>query len=143
MEPEINIRSATPDDLAAVLALEPRPDRAASLEAAIASGRCLIALTGEDLAGFAIEGTFFGYPFLELLVVREAHRREGIGSALVEAWERTTSSDRVFTSTNRSNVAMQSLAEKAGYSRSGVLEGLDEGDPEIVYVKRLAYEANP
>lgn len=137
MEPDIIIRSATPDDLVAALALDPHPDRAASLEEAISSGRCLIALASEDLAGFAIRGTFFGYPFLELLVVREAHRREGIGSALVDAWERATSTDRVFTSTNRSNVAMQRLAEKAGYSRSGVLEGLDEGDPEIVYVKRL------
>ena len=32
---------------------------------------------------------------------------------------------------------MQSLLSKFGYVLSGVIHNLDEGDPEIVYLKRL------
>jgi hypothetical protein len=39
----------------------------------------------------------------------------------------------MFTSTNASNVAMRSLLEAEGWSFSGQLDGLDEGDPELVF----------
>ena len=44
---------------------------------------------------------------------------------------------KLFTSTNASNVSMQRLCESLGYVRSGVINNLDEDDPEIVYFKRL------
>lgn len=42
-------------------------------------------------------------------------------------------SQRMFTSTNQSNLKMQSLLAKLGYEPSGVIHNLDEGDPELVY----------
>ncbi len=45
--------------------------------------------------------------------------------------------DKLFTSTNQSNRPMQKLLEKLGYQPSGYIENLDEGDPELVYFKRL------
>jgi hypothetical protein len=42
-----------------------------------------------------------------------------------------------FTSTNLSNIPMQSLLAKMGYLLSGVIHHLDEDDPELVYVKYL------
>jgi hypothetical protein len=40
---------------------------------------------------------------------------------------------RVFTSTNQSNEAMQALLMSGGWVLSGILVGLDEGDPERVF----------
>ena len=44
---------------------------------------------------------------------------------------------KLFTSTNLSNLRMQSLLAKLDYELSGVIHNLDEGDPEIVYFKRV------
>jgi hypothetical protein len=34
---------------------------------------------------------------------------------------------------------MRRLCEKKGFSRSGYVENLDEGDPAIVYFKRVSH----
>jgi hypothetical protein len=39
----------------------------------------------------------------------------------------------MFTSTNESNTPMRELLRSEGWSPSGVLAGLDEGDPEHVF----------
>ena len=44
---------------------------------------------------------------------------------------------KLFTSTNQSNAAMHAFCAAAGFVRSGVIENLDDGDPEIVYFKAL------
>jgi hypothetical protein len=44
---------------------------------------------------------------------------------------------KLFTTTNLSNLPMQSLLAKLGYKLSGVIDDLDLGDPELVYVKYL------
>ncbi len=44
-------------------------------------------------------------------------------------------------STNLSNLPMQSLLAKLGYTLSGVIHHLDEDDPELVYVKCLKQNA--
>ncbi len=46
---------------------------------------------------------------------------------------RTASTSRVFISTNESNTPMRELLRSEGWSPSGVLTGLDEGDPEHVF----------
>jgi len=43
------------------------------------------------------------------------------------------STSRVFVSTNESNAPMRELLRHAGRTASGVLTGLDEGDPEHVF----------
>ena len=43
--------------------------------------------------------------------------------------------EKLFTSTNQSNGAAQRLFTSAGFVHSGRIEHLDEGDPELVYVK--------
>jgi len=90
--------------------------------------------TAESLAS-ASPAAFFGYDFLQLLRVAPNYRRRGIGTALVKAWEESSHTPKLFTSTNESNVAMQRLCEQLGYVRSGVIGHLDEGDPEVVYFK--------
>jgi hypothetical protein len=43
------------------------------------------------------------------------------------------STPRVFVSTNESNTPMRDLLHAEGWTSSGVLTGLDEGDPEHVF----------
>ena len=87
-----------------------------------------------------MRGTFFGHDFLELLVVTAEHRRQGVGAALVEAFVARARAAKVFTSTNASNAPMRALCERLGFVEAGTIDHLDEGDPEVVYV-RLASDA--
>ncbi len=40
---------------------------------------------------------------------------------------------KLFTSTNASNIAMQRLLVASGFIDSGIVHGLDDGDPELIY----------
>jgi ribosomal protein S18 acetylase RimI-like enzyme len=96
-----------------------------------------IAQVDGDPAAFAeVKPDFFGYPFVELLVVSEAYRRRGIGLALMEYLYENCKADRLFTSTNESNTPMRKLLDKAGFTQCGYCNALDEGDPELFYVRR-------
>ena len=90
------------------------------------------------LVGFAIANdSFFAQYFLVLVVVHEDHRRRGVASALIRAVEARSPTPKLFTSTNQSNTAMQAVCESLGFVRSGIIENLDEGDPEVIYFKRI------
>jgi GNAT superfamily N-acetyltransferase len=72
-----------------------------------------------------------------MLFVAEGARRQGLGEHLLAGLEdRGLGLGEVWTSTNRSNRAMRMLLKKRGFRQSGRVTGLDEGDPEIFYVKR-------
>lgn len=131
----IAVRPAQKVDVAAVLEIDHVVERAGEVKRAVEEARCLVAEIGGELVGFCVRGRFFGFDFLELLIVDVAHRRQGVGTVLIEEWERTAETPKLFTSTNVSNVPMQRLCESLGYVRSGFIDNLDEGDPEIVYFK--------
>ncbi|MDQ2305679.1 GNAT family N-acetyltransferase, partial [Pseudomonas aeruginosa] len=65
-------------------------------------------------------------------------RRRGIASALLRQARDDCRGDRLFTSCNRSNLPMRRLLEREGFQPSGVIDNLDEGDPELVFVRFLA-----
>jgi hypothetical protein len=90
-----------------------------------------------EIDGFVITNTrsFFGRDFVKLLVVSSAHRRSGIGHALLVAASATATTETIFASTNESNVAMRALFEREHWALSGVLTGIDEGDPELVFYR--------
>jgi ribosomal protein S18 acetylase RimI-like enzyme len=79
--------------------------------------------------------SFFGRDFVDLLAVDVTSRRQGVASALLESAVHSSSSDRIFTSTNRSNAPMVELLEKSGWVFSGELNGIDVGDPELVFYR--------
>lgn len=60
-----------------------------------------------------------------------------MATVLLRRIEEECATGKLFTSTNASNRAMQSFCQVRGFVRSGYIENLDEGDPEIVYFKRL------
>lgn len=98
----------------------------------------LVALVDGQVAGYAeMAPSFFQRQFISLLSVRPEHRRQGVATALMKAVEAGCKGGKLFTSTNLSNQPMQSLLAKMEYRLCGVVEELDEGDPELVFVKRL------
>lgn len=84
-----------------------------------------------------LDRSFFTQPFVSLLIVAESQQRRGIGAELVRHIESISPEGKLFTSTNESNAPMHRLCEKLGFAPSGVIENLDDGDPEIVYFKRV------
>lgn len=142
----IHVERATEEDINEMCQMDrlviSSDERFGKIAHAVGHRQALIAKSGWDKVGFAIVNrNFFDHTFVELVIVHPDHRRQGVGSALMAYAEKTCPADRLFTSTNQSNTIMQSLLDQRGYSRSGTIENLDEGDPEWVYVKFLRNEA--
>jgi GNAT superfamily N-acetyltransferase len=78
---------------------------------------------------------FFGHTFLAYLAVEPPYRRHTFAGMLLEEAEHRAVTDRVFSSTNVSNIAMQAVFNHYGWRRCGQIDELDPGDPELVYMK--------
>ncbi|MEI5908001.1 GNAT family N-acetyltransferase [Bacillus spongiae] len=103
---------------------------------AIDEKRCLIVKEMNDIVGFLIYDThFFECSFISLIIVSPSKRRKGYASQLIDYMMSHSPTTKVFSSTNRSNERMKLVFEKKGFSQSGIIENLDEGDPEIIYYK--------
>jgi ribosomal protein S18 acetylase RimI-like enzyme len=112
--------------------------RRPTIARAFAEGRVSVARVDDVVRGFVITDTsFFDQGFIRILMVHPEYRRRGLATALMRAAELDCETDKLFTSTNQSNLAMQQLCDRMGYQRSGIVENLDEGDPELIYIKRL------
>lgn len=137
------IRIATNADVDTILAfdllVQAELKRQAFIRHAIEQGYCtVVEADGQAVAYLIMERNFFGLPFIELIYVHTDYRKHGFASALMLHIEATCESEKLFTSTNLSNLRMQRLLEKLGYTISGVVHNLDEGDPEVFYFKRPA-----
>jgi len=146
------IRPAVPEDLPALVDIDREvrhaPDQPAHaaewlepnattyLSGWVAAGECYVASVGGALAGYGVlHYHFFHSGFIDLVIVRAAHRRKGIGRALVRYLADLCTSEKVWISTNLTNTRMQALLASEGFAMCGFIEGLDEGDPELVYSK--------
>ncbi len=69
------------------------------------------------------------------IVVASPHRRRGVGLRLLREAEAQCTSRKLFTSANASNEGAQALFRRAGFVRSGIIENLDPGDPEVIYFR--------
>lgn len=106
----------------------------------VMAGNCFVAVEDETVIGYGVLNyTFFYNGCIDMLYVDSDHRRKGVGGALLRHLELLCKTPKLFTSTNLSNLPMQSLLAKLDYILSGVIHNLDEGDPEIVYFKRLTF----
>ena len=109
---------------------------------AIASRSCFVGLVDGRVVGYGVlEYTFFENGFISMLYVHSKFRRRGVGSALVRHMEQACKTEKLFTSTNRSNTRMLALLKKLKYRSSGTIKNLHETDPELVYFKRLQRQA--
>ena len=108
------------------------------IQRSVASSTCYVALYDNEVIGYGVLSyAFYDNGCIEMLYVNSNHRRRGAGTALLRHLESLCETPKLFTSTNRSNLAMRSLLVKLGYELSGEIQNLDEGDPEIVYFKPL------
>ncbi|MBT8240502.1 MAG: GNAT family N-acetyltransferase [Acidimicrobiia bacterium] len=105
------------------------------MKSAIDDGHCVVLDTDSGVVGYVImaPAAFFGRDFIALLIVDADHRRTGVGRVLLRAAVEAATTARVFTSTNESNAAMRCLLESENWRFSGRLDGLDDGDPELIY----------
>ena len=137
---EIVTRVAQAGDVAAMLACDAyaqtHPERGKAVRAAVSKGHSQVAIRNGQVAGYVLtHDDFFGHGFVSLVVVAPGQQRRGVGLRLLATAADACQTEKLFTSTNQSNGAAQRLFASAGFVRSGRIEHLDEGDPELVYVK--------
>ncbi len=105
-------------------------ERSGYISSVAARGGLSVATLDNEIRAFCCldHQYFFEQPFISLLIVDPGARRRGLGLKLLSF--NSQGRREVWTSTNRSNVAMRALLEKSGWRLCGELEGLDAGDPE-------------
>jgi GNAT superfamily N-acetyltransferase len=138
----ISIRPAVENDIEAIcsfdLIAQQEEERREFIRRAVKAGECLVAVMDEKVIGYGVLNyTFYYLGCIDRLYVHSDFRRSGAGELLIKHLESLCQTSKLFTSTNLSNLPMQLLLAKLGYVLSGVIHNLDEGDPEIVYFKRL------
>lgn len=130
-------KASAPGEIARAIAIDEdhlgSKERAAYITSVAENGGLSVAaLRGEIRAFCCLDHRyFFGRPFISLLIVSCDARRLGLGAGLLS--HNASTYKQVWTSTNRSNVAMRKLLEKAGWLYCGEVSGLDKGDPEQFY----------
>jgi GNAT superfamily N-acetyltransferase len=108
------------------------------VQSAVDRNECLVAVNDGILVGYGVMNyAFFDRGFVLRVYVDAAQRRRGVGSRLFDEFESRCRSSRIFTSANLSNLSMQGFLASRGYVLSGMIQDLDEGDPEMFYSKRL------
>jgi GNAT superfamily N-acetyltransferase len=136
---QVAIRPAWVADLANLRRIDPslaEAERARTAAHLLNLGRSWVAEDHGLPVGYALTSlSFFSRPLVEMLLVAETHRRNGVGLALIERCEAAHQDDRLFVTTNLSNAPMQGLLARAGFQGSGIIYNLDVDDPELVYVK--------
>lgn len=140
----ISLRNATIKDKALVVNFDYMLDKVEHVElnreekitTAILDKQCFIILANSIAVGFIIfDYRFFGKGWIELIVIEERYRGKGIGVEAMKLICKQSKMNKVFTSTNSSNIQMQKALNASGFSFAGELNGLDEGDPELFYYK--------
>lgn len=103
---------------------------------AIEEERSILVKKGNSIVGFLIYEThFFECSFLSLIIVKPTERRKGYATSLIDYFITISPTKKIFSSTNQSNDRMQEVFKANGFIQSGLVENLDEGDPEIIYFK--------
>ena len=135
------IRLASAADVDALIAIDHVATHSADRREAIAEwtalGQCHLAERDGAVAGYAaLTRSFFRSPFIEMLMVGAASRRQGIGRALIEHCITQVPTDqKLWTSTNESNTPMRNLLPQLGFEQTGMFEHLDPGDPELIFLR--------
>ena len=140
----ISLRKATTKDKTLVVDFDYNLDKVEHIELkreekitkAILGEECFIILANNSAVGFVIfDYRFFDQGWIELIIIEENYRGKGIGGQAIDLICKQSKTNKVFTSTNSSNIQMQKALSKVGFSFAGKINGLDEGDPELFYFK--------
>jgi GNAT superfamily N-acetyltransferase len=133
---DVIYRRANESDIAQIIRID-HLKRNEYIHKTVNLGECHVAVLNNIIIGFAmLNYTFFGCGFIELLNIDPEYRRRGVGGALILYLFQLCETAKLFTSTNESNIPMRNLLAKIGFLRCGFIDELDEGDPELIYVKK-------
>jgi ribosomal protein S18 acetylase RimI-like enzyme len=140
--PTVLVRPAEANDVEGIVRIDPSVQddqaRRALVDSAIGRGECWVAVDNQAVVGFGVMShIFFDRGFVHLVYVDSAHRRRGAGTSLFDEFERQCRSTRIFTSANLSNLPMHAFLASRGYVLSGMVQDLDDGDPEMFFSKRI------
>lgn len=132
------IRLARLEDIASLIKLDTVAahdvERIEQIQYWVQSQSCYVLIEQNVIMAYAVlHHHFFAQAFIEMLMVDQSYRQQGLGLALIQHLQ-VISSTKLFSSTNASNTKMQRLFEKAGFKRSGYIDHLDHDDPELIYV---------
>ena len=142
----ISLRKATIKDKVLVVDFDYNLDKVEHIELrreekitkAILDEECFIILANNRAVGFVIfDYRFFDQGWIELIILDEKYRGKGIGGQAIDIICKQCKTNKVFTSTNSSNIRMQKALRKVGFSFAGKIDGLDDGDPELFYYKKI------
>jgi GNAT superfamily N-acetyltransferase len=117
--------------------------REAWVRRCVSMGEYLIATQNGDPAGFLRFSWFWGaIPYMNLIYVLPEKRRSGVGSALLESWERSMigqGANLLMTSSMSDEPEPPSWYRRRGFKESGKLTfGELQPTPEIFFVKACA-----
>lgn len=142
----ISLRKATSKDRAIVVDFDYSLDkeehiklnREEKITKAISNDECFLILADDKEVGFVIfDYRFFDQGWIELIIIDEKYRGKGLGGKTFDLICEQSKSDKVFTSTNSSNTQMQRALITADFAFAGEINGLDDGDPERFYYKKV------
>jgi len=140
---KITIRQGSIADLDPLIAMDKHaavdPRRVDLIRSTVSAGTCFVATIDDRIVGYAaMSYSFYDNGMVNVLMVQKQNRRQGVGAALLNHLIKKCNTPKLFTSTNLSNKPMQALLAAQGFTITGFIDNLDEGDPELVYFKRLA-----
>ncbi len=119
-------------------AVAPKWHRNKLLRASLKEKRAFIAFMGRIPAGFLVwTKDFYSHHFIDLVLVHPQMRRKGVAQELLKAVESICPGNKLFSSTNRNNIAMQKVFQGAGFIKSGIITHLDKGNPELIFYKKV------
>ena len=104
----------------------------------------LVAVDGDQLAGFAVGTLVLDVCQLESIIVAEEFRRQGIGAALLQAiiaWSRQWSAQRVELEVRAGNAPAIALYERIGFLRDGIRRGYYRDPQEDALLMGLALDS--
>lgn len=142
----ISLRKATIKDKVLVVDFDYNLDKVEHIELkreekitkAILDEECFIILANNRAVGFVIfDYRFFDQGWIELIILDVKYRGKGIDGQAIDLICKQCKTNKVFTSTNSSNIQMQKALSKVGFSFAGTINGLDDGDPELFYYKKI------
>jgi len=143
---KVKLRLASKEDKPLVIAFDYALNKVEHIELkreeqitkAISDKECFVIMTDNQAVGFVLfDYRFFGQGWIELIIINEKHRGKGIGGQVFDLLCKQCKAEKVFTSTNSSNLRMQKALAKSGFTFAGKLDGLDGGDPELFYYKKV------
>ncbi len=137
----ITVRQTNKEDIQSLCSFgwfDNKEEGRAEITESVESDDCLVAEIDGKVVGFTSfnYNNFFEGCMIDTLYIRAKYRRQGVGVKLVKHLESICKTEKLFTSTNQSNLATQGLVNKLGFVPSGFIDNIDEGDPEVVYFKR-------